>query len=380
MGIPVVFITEPLLDVAFTQYRTVVPIAALLSPEFEVAITAPAISESVASDLERLGLTPLSGGVRFPPLRNSRDEVPSFVMSWARDALLSLNRRGTARILDGEKRLRVNISMTNSSPADVWYVQSRPLGESLASIRPNLNRSLRLAIGATAGVVNLAAEHHLGETAGNARRILSSTEYVAGLYRRRGFTVSGMIPAFLYPPSFGPTSAHPRRDYILAYLGKETDMAAVNDLVRLGFPVRLFGGKSAQLVQSNLDKPLPANLDLVGAVTHERLLDLYTHALFTAFPFTDESFGLVPIESMACGTPVLTYGAQGPGETVLDGATGWLEPNKERLVERAREIVSSGYPVEMSSACVRRSDRYKLSTVVESWKTVLREGASLVNL
>lgn len=373
MGVPIVFITEPLLDVQFTQYRAVVPVAARLTPEFDVAIAAPAISRPVRDRLEAQGLVPLSGDARFPPLRNARDEVPSFVLSWTRDALLSLNRRLTERLLDSEPRLRVNISMTNSATCDIWYAMSRPLSDSLASIQPNLRASLRLASGVATPVVNLVANRLLGATAGRARRILASTEYVADLYRRRGFPVAGTIPVFLYPTTFRPSTSAPSRDFILAYLGKETDMKALNDLARLGYPLKLFGGKSAQLVQAKLGRNHPTTLEVLGAVSHERLVELYSEALFTAFPFTDESFGLVPIESMACGTPVLTYGAQGPGETVLDGVTGWLASDETDFIGRARTLVGRGYPSSMSTACIQRSERYQLPTVVESWKRALRD-------
>jgi len=44
----------------------------------------------------------------------------------------------------------------------------------------------------------------------------------------------------------------------------------------------------------------------------EELIDLYSNALFTLFTFTHELFGYVLVESMACGTSVLTYNRQGP--------------------------------------------------------------------
>lgn len=39
-----------------------------------------------------------------------------------------------------------------------------------------------------------------------------------------------------------------------------------------------------------------------------------------------ESFGMVNIEAMACGTPVVSTNVGGPAETVLDGKTGFLVP------------------------------------------------------
>ena len=47
---------------------------------------------------------------------------------------------------------------------------------------------------------------------------------------------------------------------------------------------------------------------------------------------SNEHFGIVPLEAMLAGTPVLAANTGGPLETVLDGETGWLRPiNKTEL-------------------------------------------------
>jgi glycosyltransferase involved in cell wall biosynthesis len=52
-----------------------------------------------------------------------------------------------------------------------------------------------------------------------------------------------------------------------------------------------------------------------------------------------EDFGMVPVEAMACGTPVLAYAKGGALETVIEGKSGMLF--KEQTVESLNECIAS---------------------------------------
>jgi D-inositol-3-phosphate glycosyltransferase len=96
----------------------------------------------------------------------------------------------------------------------------------------------------------------------------------------------------------------------------------------------------------------------VGAVAHLDLPTYYSAADVCVMPSSYESFGLVAVESLACGTPVVATRVGGLTSIVRDGETGMLVPwrdaelfaqslrrmfgepgLRERMAERARESV-----------------------------------------
>ena len=135
----VIFLTEPLFRTRFTQYETVAPLAERLASSFDTTIAAPAIGGDVESALLEKGVHSVSGDVWFPPTRNDRDEVPSFVLSWIRDAMFDTNGRWTRRVLRGGG-LRVNYSMTNSGEAHSTGHSEPTSGRQRAGHRPTLQR------------------------------------------------------------------------------------------------------------------------------------------------------------------------------------------------------------------------------------------------
>ena len=69
-----------------------------------------------------------------------------------------------------------------------------------------------------------------------------------------------------------------------------------------------------------LSKATP-NVDVIGYQDFDSLKSYMQKA--KAFVFAaEEDFGIVVVEAMACGTPVLAFGRGGAAETVIDGVTG----------------------------------------------------------
>ncbi len=65
---------------------------------------------------------------------------------------------------------------------------------------------------------------------------------------------------------------------------------------------------------------------IADTVPHERLVVLYSHADLFICPSVYEPFGIVNLEAMACGTPVVASAVGGIREAVVHGETGILVP------------------------------------------------------
>jgi len=107
--------------------------------------------------------------------------------------------------------------------------------------------------------------------------------------------------------------------------------------------VLIIGGDPGEAEETARLGQLAANLGIgekvafLGAVEHERLPLFYSAANVCVVPSYYESFSLVALEALACGTPVIAARVGGLPSIIRDGETGYLipwhcpEPFTERL-------------------------------------------------
>ncbi|MGH7790676.1 MAG: glycosyltransferase, partial [Thermodesulfobacteriota bacterium] len=68
---------------------------------------------------------------------------------------------------------------------------------------------------------------------------------------------------------------------------------------------------------------------------HNQLKDWYRKADVFVFPSRFDTFGLVILEAMACGLPVVAYNVPSPNDIVQNGVTGILGDNLEENIAKA---------------------------------------------
>jgi glycosyltransferase involved in cell wall biosynthesis len=76
-------------------------------------------------------------------------------------------------------------------------------------------------------------------------------------------------------------------------------------------------------------------VEFVGFKTGAELAYYYNLANVFVFPSRWETFGLVMIEAMACGTPVAAYPVQGPEDVIDKGITGCMNDDLKQAVKDA---------------------------------------------
>jgi glycosyltransferase involved in cell wall biosynthesis len=106
----------------------------------------------------------------------------------------------------------------------------------------------------------------------------------------------------------------------------------------------------------------------LGEIGFEEKLKLYQNAKAFLFPIQwEEPFGLVLIESMACGAPVIAFNHGAISEVVRDGLTGYVVENYIQMVEAVRKID------EISRANCRKhvEENFTIEKMIDSYESSL---------
>lgn len=113
---------------------------------------------------------------------------------------------------------------------------------------------------------------------------------------------------------------------------------------RTDIAIEAFRGLNARLLvvgdgpeRRELKKRAPPNVEFVHQISSEQLARLYGGCRALVFP-AEEDFGIVALEAMACGRPVIAYGSGGATETVREPETGLFF--REQTPEALRAAVA----------------------------------------
>ena len=107
---------------------------------------------------------------------------------------------------------------------------------------------------------------------------------------------------------------------------------------------------------ANLKRLAHSNVEFLGGVDRKKIPELLRGCTALIFP-TEEDFGIVPVEAMAAGKPVIAYRGGGALETVVEGKTGEFfdEQNADSLISVLKNFDPKRYNV---ADCVEQASRF----------------------
>jgi glycosyltransferase involved in cell wall biosynthesis len=187
-------------------------------------------------------------------------------------------------------------------------------------------------------------------------------------------TVYHGLPHDLYTPQ-------PVEQRYLAFLGRISPEKRVDTAIRIaqrcGLPIRI----AAKVDEADREyfereiRPLLAqpNVEFVGEITDAEKAEFLSGAHALLFPIDwPEPFGLVMIEAMACGTPVIAFNRGAVPEVVEEGVTGFIVEDEIGAVAAVNRLA------RVSRAGVRRrfeerfTSRRMAQQYVDAYQAVIR--------
>jgi glycosyltransferase involved in cell wall biosynthesis len=180
-------------------------------------------------------------------------------------------------------------------------------------------------------------------TAHRVDRYVANSSHVAGRIAR----YYNRQASVLHPPVdtvfFTPGNARPEPYFLVvsALVPYKRVEIAIRAAALADVPLKVAGnGPDAARLRA-LTGPA---VEFLGAVPDDVLRELYRRARALLVP-GEEDFGIVPVEAMACGCPVIALGRGGACETVRHGATGLLveSDTPEAFAAAIRQAADGGF-------------------------------------
>ena len=174
-------------------------------------------------------------------------------------------------------------------------------------------------------------------------------------WRRESVVLHPPIDTAWFVPQAGTPASDTKNYYLIVstlapYKRIEIAIEACN---KLGTRLLIAGSGRAEHKLRSIAGP---TVEFLGFQNDAQLRTLYSEARAVIFP-GEEDFGLVPLESQACGTPVIAQKTGGALETIIEGRTGefFIEPNAESLLKIMQKFDPTKYS---SDECRKNAERF----------------------
>ncbi len=174
-----------------------------------------------------------------------------------------------------------------------------------------------------------------------------------------------------------PFKAKNKGDYLL-WVGRIVPKKGPLPAIKLAHKIKkrlIFAAAVDPIEKSYFEKEIAPFIDndrvtFIGELDLPKLVDLYQNALCTLYPISwHEPFGLVMIESMACGTPVIAYDMGAVPEIIIDGKTGFVVENAMG-VDGLQEAVAKIKNINREDCCSHILQNFTSDKMVRDYEKV----------
>lgn len=171
---------------------------------------------------------------------------------------------------------------------------------------------------------------------------------------------------FVYPPInfeiYKKVGVQEKEKYFLALLRNNGENAFQTvTYLSSKYKIKVVGGATVKDAEN------------LGYVSQSDLTNLYRKATATLALSPSEFFGYHVVESMACGTPVITFDLGGPSELVKQDITGWKLSSLDEINIIMDKLLIEGVKHEIQEACMQCADFFTTKSSAEKLINYIEE-------
>ncbi|MGP6294517.1 glycosyltransferase [Caldiplasma sukawensis] len=164
---------------------------------------------------------------------------------------------------------------------------------------------------------------------------------------------------------FVPMSKNNTEKFILVPTASiEKDIMAKEILTRLKsekIKVKVFGSYKIE------------GFENLGYLEQENLIKMYSEARATLFLFNYEALGLIPFESLLCGTPVITYRKQGVGVELEDNPYVYMYDTADEIINKCKEVMAMEKSPSEIKGCRESILKFSGDKIIETLEKTYQE-------
>jgi len=271
-----------------------------------------------------------------------------------------------------------------------WHVPHITMFHTLGAVKNSIRERIHPALGEGEPELRIKTERNLAQ---NCHRVIAPTEKEKrALIRHYGASSQkiSVVPCGVNLEHFkiiGKEQAKHQlgldNDRIILFVGRIDPLKGIDNLIKaLPFlrhipKLRLViigGGEHSQSEIEQLQK-LAGNLEVqnsvafLGLIKHEQLPYFYSAADACVVPSYYESFGLVALESLACGTPVVATDVGNHASLIRQGETGYVieDSDPRRLADKIALLLSCPDSGTRSAQSIRATvSKFSWSNIAEA--------------